>query len=242
MTTRTTATALAHLQRIVTHWDDLAEALGAPNTATWPPSGLRNYLAALDAMDAAETAEQRTQQRLAERNPAQLGERPVPISLRVYDTMRAVEAALVHITDQVASDIQRPALTVANTRRGWQDEIQIAAVALAMRDRDDARRWHFGGTRTAVQAAVWLAHRLRGHDGPFRPVTVAHIEQIDRIAESGAQRIENTLSMRRRARQLDEPCPHCRGRLRIEGGDGTDPAVRCTACGWHRTAADTTAA
>src|SRR5579884_3218027 len=99
----TARTAADHLATVIRHWPDLAEALAARQADTWPPTmGIARIIDAEDReMAAAERA--------ADRNPEQIGVRPAPLRIHILDTMRTVEAALVHLADQVAADIQRPA-------------------------------------------------------------------------------------------------------------------------------------
>lgn len=239
-------TAQQHLAVVVRHWEDLTDALGTPNTFSWPPSGLAAYLAELDALDADEVAAAR-QARLedrADRPYDALGERPVPIRVAVHDTMRTVETALLDCADSIAAHVQRPPARVKSAGPG--DEIGQRLSLAAAQDQADPARWSYTAhpTRTAVFAAVWLTQRLEGVPGPFRPLNVLHTERIKSIARSSAERVESALDMSRRTREVRTPCPHCRGKLRVEGGDGLPPAVRCTAshCGWKRQAPDPAAA
>lgn len=239
-------TAQQHLAVVVRHWEDLTDALGTPNTVTWPPSGLAAYLTELDKLDADEVAAAR-QARLedrADRPYDALGERPVPIRVSVHDTMRTVELALLDLADQIASAVQRPPARIRSAGPG--DEIGQRLSLAAAADQADPARWSYvpHPTRTAVFAAVWLQQRLEDAHGPFRPLNVLHVDRITSIARSSAERVESALDMSRRTREVQTPCPHCRGTLRVEGGDGQPPAVRCTSslCGWKRTAPDPAAA
>lgn len=231
MSNSTTSTAAEHLQTVIRHWPDLQDMLDTPTVVNWPPSGLRSYLRDLEAVDRAELAAER-----ADTDPSALGESAAPLRIHVLDTMRTVEGALLRLADITASRIQRPALTVGLTGRGWVDEAQLAAVALARRDREDPRRWSYQTQRDATTAANWLMARLTGQPGPFRSLTDDHLRHISRVAEAAAERVERTLGTTRQARTLPDPCPHCRGALEILGGDGTPPAVKCTACGRSWTA------
>lgn len=237
-----TAAAIAHLATVLDHWDDLTDALATPSTTSWPPSGLRNYLASLDACDAAEVREQRAQQRGLERSPEQIGATAAPISITVYDTMRAVEAALVHLADVTAAVVQRPSMSHAplDWPRADRDRRNLLADADAM----DERRWRYHGTRTAVQAADWLSDRLANRPGPFTRLTDGQAAHIATVASGAADRVEAALDLTRRAAPVQWPCPGCRGELVVSGGDGQPPAVECQAeaCGWKRTAEDTLAA
>jgi hypothetical protein len=93
-----------------------------------------------------------------------------------------------------------------------------------------------GHKRSPVLAAVWLQHRLDNAPGPFRPLNTWEINRITGVAREAATRVERVLAIARQTAAVPEPCPACRGQLRIEGGDGQPPAVRCRDCGWARTA------
>lgn len=90
-------TTTAHLRTIALHWTDLQDALGGASAPVWPPAGrMRDYLRSLDDLDAEEAEAERHRAlalRTLERDPAQLGERPIPIRLRIHDTMRIVRAS-----------------------------------------------------------------------------------------------------------------------------------------------------
>lgn len=217
--------AATHLSVIVTHWDDLTDTLDAATGTTWPPVMGISYLTALDQHDADDIA----RQRLLERSPDQLGETPAPLRLDILDTMRAVEAALVHCADITASSVQRPASSLRSA--GRDDELGLQLALLAARDGADPRRWRYRGTRTAPYAAAWLAGRLAGDPGPFRPLSVEYAELIANVAQTAAERVLRALGGVRQERAIDRPCPHCRGHLRLDGGDGQPPTVACADCG-----------
>lgn len=226
------------LATIVTHWPDLEHALGTPSVVAPFGLGLTAYMAHLDALDADEVAELREARAWQRAGTVALDAKPLPLRVRVHDTMRAVEAALLHLADEIASAIQRPA--AARVRPASPDDavgLRLAAATVA--DQHDRRRWSYTNpsSRTAVLAAVWLSHRLDSAEGPFRPLTPPQRDRIAAVAAGAAQRVEDALDMTRRSRAIPQPCPHCRGPLVVEGGDGRPPAVRCTstACGWTRT-------
>ncbi|WP_165906223.1 hypothetical protein [Streptomyces sp. Z26] len=232
-----TTTPQQHLQTIIDRWTDLTDTLPAPTTVAPYGLGLHAYLAALDAYDAEEVAARRAL-RIADRADRPydaLGERPVPIRLTTLDTMRAVEAVLLDCADQIASAIQRPAASALPAVTG--DDVGLQLRLLAAKDAADRSRWSWTdpATRTAPYAAVWLRHRLDGVSGPFAPLSALHRDQVTRVARGTAQRVEETLGLQRSRRALTEPCPRCRGRLEIHGGDGQPPVVECCGCGWKRT-------
>ncbi|GAA2457131.1 hypothetical protein [Streptomyces macrosporus] len=225
------ATPHQHLATVINQWHLLDDMLDTHVHAPWPPSGrLTDYLTAL-----AETARPLGTVRELEVPSGQ-----PPLDLDVIDTARTVTLALVSTADHIAAQVQRAPLSV-DMGRGWTDSIHRQAALLATQDAADRRRWDFtpaAPTRTAVYAAVWLQQRLaepQDPDAPFRPLTSQQRERIAKVAAEAARRIEHVLVTARRRETLPHPCPHCRGRLVVEGGDGRDPAVQCTACGWTRT-------
>lgn len=230
-----------HLTTITTHWADLHHALPTPTTVAPYGLGLTAYMAHLDTLDAQEVAELREARAWQRAGTIALDTRPLVIRARVHDTMRAVETALVHCADHIASAIQRPAISRAP--RHWTPADRARRDALARQDAADQRRWSYTtpASRTAPLAAVWLTHRLESTDGPFRPLTALHRDHIASVAAGAAQRVLDALDMARRSRVIAEACPHCRGELVVEGGDGRPPAVRCGGCGWTRTTQETAA-
>ncbi|WP_128977267.1 hypothetical protein [Streptomyces roseicoloratus] len=200
-----TTTAAAQLQTIATLWPDLDDALGTPVAATWPPAGLRTYLAALEQHDATETAALR----MLERSPDQLGARPVPVNLRIMDTMRTVEAALHETADQIASANQHAVET------------------------SHPHRWHFTGRpRGAAWTALWLSARADNVFWPGRALTDAQARHLRHVAREALHRVEQALDLAVEQRELDAQhrCP-CGGRIVITGGAGDQPTARCRQCG-----------
>lgn len=216
--------AAAHLTVVITHWPDLADALTARQNSTWPPA--MGITAAIRDQDDRDDA---AELRALERNPEQLGVTAAPIRIDVYDTMRAVEADLVHLADVTAAQVQRTSMTHAPLH--WPRRDREQRNLLADGDALDPRRWRYHGTRTAVQAAGWLIRRLDGQAGPFRRLTDDERARITRVASEAAERVERALEIARRSSSVDRPCPHCRGELVVSGGDGQPPMVRCENCG-----------
>lgn len=212
-----TTTTATQLRTTATLWTDLNDALGAPNTASWPPAGLRGYLTALEQHDATEAAALRA----LERNPEQLGARPVPISLRVYDTMRSVEAALHECATQIAS---------ANQSDTY--------------GHDHPHRWRYTGQpRGAAWTALWLAARADGVFWPGRPLSEAQERHVAHVAREALHRVETVLDLADGRRELtaSHPCA-CGGTIEIRGGAGAAPRARCTQCGAYWTEAGVVAA
>lgn len=261
-------TTSQHLRTIATIWTDLQDALGERGTIGSFGLGLRSYLAQLEQYDAippvhhvqqlitTRDEHDRTQYACAhcdhvgpghthltseDRNPAQLGERPIPIRLRVYETIRCVEAALVECADQIAPSITvdpmkppaprraAPARTRAE-RVAWADHARRIEQARA--DAADPRRWRYSGQRTAPYAALWLLARVERMRGPFRPLTEQHLRHIARVAAGAVARIEAVLDLADERRELtsEHPCP-CGGTIEVYGGAGATPVARCKGCG-----------
>lgn len=229
----TTATPQQHLAHIVTLWPHLDDMLTTHHAQPWPPAGrLTDYLQQLDHADAEQVRQARE---------LEVPAGAPPIRLAIYDTARAVEAALLDCADQIASSVQRPATSVRSAGPG--DEIGLRLALAAAQDAADPSRWSWTAhqTRTACHAAIWLSQRTMDQPGPFRALTILQREHITTVAKGARERIESALDLVRRRTAVAHPCPHCRATLTVHGGDGTPPAVRCDTCGWTRTA-DTAAA
>ncbi|MFC9700895.1 hypothetical protein ACFTWD_09410 [Streptomyces sp. NPDC056943] len=232
-----TRTPAQQLQQIARLWPDLTDALSAPTHHSWPPVELRGYLNAMEHMDRVEAAALRA----LERSPEQLGARPVPISLRVHDTMRAVEAALLDTADRIARSVQRPpqqppapAHSAAARTRGerlvWQDRAR--RIEAARRDACDPRRWQPQHGRTAIRAALWLSGRADGRSGPFRMLSATENQHLARVAAGALGRVESALDLADQRRELtaEHPC-QCGGTIEMYGGAGARPVARCKGCG-----------
>jgi hypothetical protein len=239
------ATTAEHLTLVIHHWPDLHEALGGRSAPAWPPAGrMSDYLRALDQADTEQLEAERHRalaQRTLERDPAQIGERPIPIRLPIHETMRIVQAALVECADQTAEYVQRQPINPPPPRRAayahtraerlaWNDHAR--RVEAAQQDRMDPRRWSWTGPRPgAVKAALWLLGRVQGAPGPFRPLAAPQAAHIAAVARGCALRVEDALDVGERRATLTRPCPDCGGRLHLHGGAGALPVARCTACG-----------
>ncbi len=229
-----TTTTAEHLSTVIRHWPDLHDALGGGAAPTWPPAGrMSDYLRSLEQHDADQLEAERHRAlalRTLERDPAQLGERPIPIRLTIHETMRVVQAALVETADQIAGSVQRPVMGLLPD--GYPAADRARREQLVMQDRRDPRRWSWTGTRPdAPHAALWLLGRVQGSPGPFRPLTGPQRDHIAAVARGCAQRIEQALDVGTRTAQLARPCPDCGGRLQLHGGAGTPPVAHCTRCG-----------
>ncbi|MFB7866979.1 hypothetical protein [Streptomyces sp. NPDC056069] len=205
----TTATQLQTIARL---WPDLEDALGTPNTIAGFGLGLRGYLATLEQYDPEELESRRwhaAHLRTLERNPDQLGTRPVPISLRILEVQRTVEAALHETATQIAAANQLGAHT------------------------SHPHRWSFTGQPPgAAWTALWLSARAEGRFWPGRALTGAQLQHLKNVAREALHRVETALDLARDVRELSpEHTCQCGGRIVITGGAGDQPTARCRGCG-----------
>ncbi|MET9729648.1 hypothetical protein ABZZ79_02975 [Streptomyces sp. NPDC006458] len=218
-----------HLHTVINHWADLQTALATNQADTWPPvMGIARLHDHLKATDYA------VELRALERSPDQIGATAAPLRIAVLDVMTAVDRQLVDVADSIASAIQRmPTTRVPIRVAGPGDDVALQLRTLILRDEADDRRWSFTDPRrrTGPYAAAWLLARHDGAPGPFAKLTPVQHDQIAAAAQWAAGQIAQALEMTRRTQALERPCPHCRGQLHIEGGDGRDPAVWCGGCG-----------
>ncbi|MFF7365647.1 hypothetical protein [Streptomyces sp. NPDC008125] len=134
-----------------------------------------------------------------DRDPAQLGERPVPVRLHVVDACRAIELALCSLADSIAT-----------------------------RDAEDPADWHHAdnGQRTAPVAARWLLGRLG--DGPCCPTHDAEQSRIGQYARDAARRLDRVLGIGYTSTVLPGvPCPWCAGDLVMHCEAGAVVSVTC---------------
>ncbi|WP_108990419.1 hypothetical protein [Streptomyces coelicoflavus] len=234
-----TSTA-THLRTIALHWTDLHEAAGQPVTVGAFGLGLRGYLARLDADEAEARTHKAAALRALERDPLQIGQRPIPVRLHILDTMAGIHAELLECADAIAETVQRKPIrppaprraAVARTRAErlvWEDHARRVEAAQA--DAADRRRWRWTGPRPdAPYTALWLLGRMQGAPGPFRPVTSAEEERIASVARSAAGRVERALDIAAQQRTLEQRCA-CGGAIDVHGGEGRTPVAHCTGCG-----------
>jgi hypothetical protein len=264
-------TTATHLRTIAIHWTDLHEALGQPAIVNGFGQGLRGYLAALEEADPVLVALDHFQKLTTirdqtgsvtgyrcehcgdvdpghahpvgeERDPAQIGQRPVPIRLYIADTMRVVEAALVQCADDIAAAAQRSPIAMPAARKvdrttyGSLRDARIAhedrqrRVQLALADQHDPKRWRYTGRRTAPHAALWLLARVERTPGPCRRITEGEEARIGKVAAGAADRIERALDIASQKRTLEQP-HDCGGAIDVHGGEGRTPVAHCTRCG-----------
>jgi hypothetical protein len=237
-------TTTAHLRTIALHWHDLHDAAGAPSQIGAFGLGLRGYLAALEDTDRQEYLRAHRAWRHAhDRDPLQLGDRPVPVRLHILDIMRQVEDALVQCADDIAAAAQRAPIAGPTARRTavapylTQREADIAAAdrhrraELARADLVDPRRWRYtGDRRTAPHAALWLLARVQRAPGPCRRITEQEEQRIGHVAAGAAARVERALDIAAQQRTLEQRCA-CGGAIDVHGGEGRAPLAHCTGCG-----------
>ncbi|MGQ4358544.1 hypothetical protein [Streptomyces sp. SAS_272] len=220
-------TTATHLHTVINHWTDLQASLGTQQADTWPPvMGIARLHEHLKADDEARAL------RALERSPDQIGTTTAPLRIAILDTMTSIDAWLIDTTDHIAGAVQRPAVSRPPiTNRTDTVGLQLAALALA--DTADARRWSYTDPRrrSAPFAAAWLLARVEDAPGPFRMLTGVQREEVQSVAGRAARAVVRALEMARQTQVLERPCPNCRGVLRIEGGDGQAPTVRCRGCG-----------
>ncbi|MGW0550535.1 hypothetical protein [Streptomyces altiplanensis] len=245
-----TTTEQAHLTTVIRHWTDLRDALGAPAKVASFGVGLRGYLAALDRIDEQQAEADRQaalDRRLLERDPSQIGERPTPVRIAIFDTMQAVHADLLECADATAAGVQREPMRGPAPNPQWPDsskgrrimEADRARTAvLAMQDAHDPRRWKWAGPRpTAPLAALWLLGRVQGAPGPFHRLTPQQAGYIASVARSAADRVEKALDIAAQLAPITKPCPElrnlvpCGGRIEVRGGAGASPLAHCVRCG-----------
>jgi hypothetical protein len=233
VTTTTAPTTTQHLVTVIHHWGDLNEALGAPTKVASFGLGLRNYLAALDRIDEQQAEAERHRAlalRTLERDPTQLGERPIPLRVHILDTMSAVHTDLLDCADHTAAAVQRSPM--GPLPAGYPAADRARRAVLAMRDQHDPRRWRWTGPRPAAPyAALWLLGRVQGAPGPFHRLTEPDADHIASVARHAAQRVEQALDIADRIAPISQPCPDCAGRIEIHGGAGATPVARCGTCG-----------
>lgn len=232
-------TTTGHLFTVIHHWSDLKEALGAKSAPTWPPAGrMADFVRDVEQRDVEQLARERhraQEERALERDPGQIGERPIPIRLTVHETMRRVREDLVECADQVAAAVQRH--VVGPLPEGYPLAARQQRDLEIMRDRRDPRRWSWTKTRPdAPYTAWWLLARVQGAPGPFRPLSVRELEQVAAVARRAARMVEAALDVAGGRAYLARPCPRCGGRLAMYGGAGALPIARCGSCGhvWGR--------
>lgn len=232
MTITTTATTL---RTLITLWPDLHAALGDRPIHGAYGLGLRGYLAAIEQHDPTEAAALRAE----ERNPAQLGTRPVPLNLAIYDTMRAIEAALAHCAEVTAAGVQIEPIPLPG--RDWPAADRARRTATSNADLADRRRWRYGRASTppATYTALWLLARIEARPGPFRTLTAPQTQHIGMVAHGALARAETTLDTADDRRTELAPQHHCQcgGLIEVWGGGGATPCARCTGCGalWTET-------
>ncbi|MFD0429451.1 hypothetical protein ACFQ60_22510 [Streptomyces zhihengii] len=106
ITSTETSAALLGIARA---WAPLTEAVQDARQHAWPPLTLRQYLAQSGDEEELEARTWRAEAlRALERDPAQIGRRPVPLRLDLIGTIALIEAGLLELADTTAAMVQRP--------------------------------------------------------------------------------------------------------------------------------------
>jgi hypothetical protein len=175
----------------------------------------------------------------AERTAAAPGERPAPLRVAVLDTITALDTELLHLADEIAGAIQRPAFTARVRSASPDDDVARSLALMAAKDAADSRRWRWNlAARDGAIAAAWLADRLADSGGPFRRLDDGQVQRIAATAAVCRHRADRTLHEYREGEEteLGLACA-CGGHLSVTPGQD-DFVVRCGQCGiaWSGTA------
>jgi hypothetical protein len=227
--TSSTHTDLTH---IADQWPVLRELLEARTPAAWPPvMGIQHMQ---DDEDQLSAADQAAAVERAERTAVAPGERPAPLRVSVLDTISELEGELLALADEIASTVQRPAFTTRIRSAAPNDDVARSLALMGLKDQQDARRWRFNLThRDGATAAAWLASRIAGEDGPFRPLSDAERARIGTVAAAVRHRLDRTLGDTEDVThtRLSVSCG-CGGTLEMLTGQG-EPRILCRHCGTH---------
>ncbi|MEV7599883.1 hypothetical protein AB0O91_21115 [Kitasatospora sp. NPDC089797] len=232
-----TSSTHADLIHIAASWPVLREMLEARTPRTWPPAGrMSDHQRDLDdILDGIEVLDQQAAVERAERTALAPGQRPAPLRVSILDTITELEGELLALADEIAGAVQRPAFTARFPSASPADDVARSLALMGLRDQQDERRWRFNmAGRSGGTAAAWLAARIVGEDGPFRPLSDAQRARIGQVAAAARRRLDRALGdtpgvTRTRLRV---ECG-CGGRLEtVSGGDG-EPRIQCDRCGTH---------
>jgi hypothetical protein len=230
-----TSTAETNLRHIADNWNTLRELLEAGTPRTWPPAmGLQH----LDQDDDALTAyHQAAAQERAERTALAPGQRPAPLRVSVLDVLTELEDELLALADEIAGAVQRPAFTTAIRSAAPHDDVARSLALMGLKDQQDSRRWRFNmAHRDGQTAAAWLADRVDGAAGPFRPLSEAQRRRITAVAASVRHRLDRAIGYD----ETEDGAEPTATRLVVTCGCGealemltssTAPVIRCTGCG-----------
>ncbi|MER5882695.1 hypothetical protein ABT160_02585 [Streptomyces sp. NPDC001941] len=213
-------TARAALHVLTLRWTDLTDTLGAPNSGAWYGTGIRSLLA--DTRDADEQllAERAAADlRALERDPAQIGARPIPLRLDIHTAMITITETMRYAADVVASSVQRAPMTAAPAGLPLTAGEQARRRELAAADVRDPRRWPIGTTTRSLESAVgWLEARVEGQSGPFRPLGPGDHTAICDATRQAIWLAEQALDRGvHAALTLARPCPRCGGQVTMRG-------------------------
>ena len=231
----TITTPQANLRHIAQRWADLRDLLTTRPADTWPPAmGLQHY----DRDDQDEAALAATQQAAAERAERTAlapGVRPAPLRVSALDTLLELEAELLALADAIASAVQRPAFTTEVRSASPLDEVARSLALMGLKDQQDERRWRFNmATRDGQHAATWLADRIDGQAGPFRPLSDQQRADITAVARTVRRRLDQALGDSERRAPTAWACA-CGGQLDLVSGADAEDRLECGKCGTGRT-------
>ncbi|MFJ6616660.1 hypothetical protein ACIQOW_03625 [Kitasatospora sp. NPDC091335] len=230
--TSTTHTDLTH---IADQWPTLRELLEARTPRTWPPAGrMADHQRDLDdAPDDAEVLAQQAAAERAERTALAPGERPAPLRVAILDTLTELEGELLALADEIAGAVQRPAFTTTFRSASPLDDVARSLALAGLKDQQDSRRWRFNmARRSGETAAAWLAARIAGAAGPFRPLSDQQRARIASVATAARRRLDRTLGDHETTRTRVHVTCGCGGQLEMLTGAG-EPRIQCDRCGTH---------
>ncbi|NNJ04169.1 hypothetical protein HHX38_08480 [Streptomyces sp. PKU-MA01144] len=222
----TTTRAALHL--LTLRWNDLTNSLGTPTAGAWYGTGIRSQLA--DTRDPHEVllAERDAAAlRALERDPAQIGARPIPLRLDIVTAMDAITDTMRYCADVVAGSVQRAPMTVAPAGLTLTAGELARRRELAAADARDVRRWPIGTTTRSLESAVgWLTARVLAAPGPFRELGPGDHAAICGSTRSAIWIAEQALDRGVHATlALALPCPRCGGQVTMRGA-----AASCGGC------------
>ncbi|WP_224275800.1 hypothetical protein [Streptomyces sp. LS1784] len=227
-----TSTAHTDLTHIAANWPALRELLEARTPSTWPPvMGLQHIDQDEDQLAAANQA---AAVERAERTAVAPGERPAPLRVSILDTITELDAELVALADEIASSVQRPAFTTRFASAAPNDDVARSLALMGLKDQQDSRRWRFNmAHRDGARAATWLAARVEGQDGPFRPLSDNQRARIATVAAAIRRRLDQALGDTQDVTRthLHVKCG-CGSALEMLTGSG-EPHIICRHCGTH---------
>ncbi|MEU4348284.1 hypothetical protein [Streptomyces sp. NPDC023838] len=213
----TTTRAALHL--LTLRWTDLANTLGTPAAHAWYGVGIRAHLAAATEPDERDALQAAAALRALERSPEQIGARPIPLRLDIYEAMREITVDMRQCADVVASRAQLAPMAAAPHGLVLSPTKAARRRQRAAEDAADPRRWPIGTTVRGLESAVnWLTARVTDQPGPFRLLDVDDHHVIRNATRTAIWRAEQALDRGvDTALALAQPCPRCGGQVTMQG-------------------------